>query len=243
MNNTYKTDYKVRYSEVDCNYCMRLDYVFTHFQDITGLHSIEMGIDGKNLLEKSNAFWVLTKIKMKIGHLPSFEESIEIETWPTEARGVRFGRNYNISQNGQILVSGISEWCTLDADSGRPRKADTIAYPHTMEHRKEQSRAGEFLKNKENVDEAMLHHTHCSSLTDIDTNNHTNNIAYLRMILNCFSKSEFEMLNIDEFQVAFLAQTFYGDEIDVYKKQTDYGFYFEGKKEEMTVFTSLMTLK
>lgn len=31
---------------------------------------------------------------------------------------------------------------------------------------------------------------------------------------------------IDEFQINFLSQTFYGDEIKVYKKKTDYGNFY-----------------
>ena len=52
MNNSYKIDYKVKYSEVDSDYKMRLDHIVTHFQDITGLHSDEMEIDGKMLLKE-----------------------------------------------------------------------------------------------------------------------------------------------------------------------------------------------
>ena len=45
-------------------------------------------------------------------------------------------------------------------------------------------------------------------------------------------------LNIDEMQVNFVSQSFYNDEIAVYKKRTDYGYYVEGKKDNLTVFTT-----
>ena len=41
---------------------------------------------------------------------------------------------------------------------------------------------------------------------------------------------------IDEFQINFLSQTFYGDEIKVYKKKTDYGIFIEGKHNGIAVF-------
>ena len=243
MNNSYKIDYKVKYSEVDSDYKMRLDHIVTHFQDITGLHSDEMEIDGKTLLEKSNAFWVLTKLKMKIHRLPEFDETLEIETWPTVAKGVRFGRDYRISKDGIPLISGTSDWCTLDFDTRKPRRVDTIHYLHIMPHREDRSDAGEILRIRETVEDAEINHKYRSSFVDIDTNKHTNNIAYLRMILNCFSPEEFNELQLDELQVSFLSQTFHGDEITVYKKKTDYGFYIEGQCNGMGVFNCVMLVK
>jgi len=240
MNNNYKTDYKVKYSEVDRFYKMRLDHVFTHFQDITGLHSDEMEIDSKTLLEKSNAFWVLTKVKMKINFFPEFDEKIEIETWPTPSKGARFGREYLISRENTPLISGSSEWCTLDYDTKRRRRADTVHYPHTMPHREDRSGAGDFLRIRETVDKANFNHKHVCSFVDIDTNNHTNNVAYLRMMLNCFSPEEFNSLIIDEMQVSFLSQTFFGDEVSIYKKKTDYGFYVEGQCGSTIVFSCVI---
>jgi len=243
MNNSYKIDYKVKYSEVDSDYKMRLDHIVTHFQDITGLHSDEMEIDGKTLLEKSNAFWVLTKLKMKIHRLPEFDETLEIETWPTVAKGVRFGRDYRISKDGIPLISGTSDWCTLDFDTRKPRRVDTRHYPHTMPHREDRSDAGEILRIRETVEDTDINHRYLSSFVDIDTNKHTNNIAYLRMILNCFSPEEFNELQLDELQISFLSQTFHGDEITVYKKKTDYGFYIEGQCNGTGVFNCVMLVK
>lgn len=242
MNNTYKINHQVKYSEVDSNYRMRLDHIATHFQDITGLHSNEMEIDGKTLLERSNAYWVLTKLKMRLHRLPAFEQTVEIETWPTVVKGVRFGRDYRISKDGKPLISCISDWCTLDHDTRKPRRVDTIHYPHTMPHREDRSAAGDFLRMREAVEQRDYHHTYRSSFVDIDTNEHTNNIAYLRMMLNCFSPEEFKGLPLDQLQVSFLSQAFYGDEILIYKKKTDYGFYIEGQCNGISVFNCLLLL-
>lgn len=243
MNNTYKLDHSVKYSEADSNYNLRLDHIISHFQDITGLHSNEMGIDGKTMLEKSNAFWVLTKVKVKINTMPVFDETVEIETWPLPSKGVRFKRDYAINKDGNRLVMCSSEWCTLDFTDRKPRRVDSVCYPHDMLHREDPSGAGEFLRVKETVAASDYNHTYRSSFVDIDTNKHTNNIAYLRMILNCFSPDEFDSIKPDEIQVAFVSQTFYGDEIRVYKKKTDYGFYIEGRKGDSSVFNCVLTLK
>lgn len=243
MNNTYKLKHTVSYSELDSNYKLRLDYIFSHFQNIADLHSKEMGTDGEALLKKSNVFWVLTKVKLKIFEMPRFNDNIMLETWPLKAKGVRYDRDFLFSDGDKALVMGASEWCTLDYTTRKLRRVDSVAYPQDMPFREDRSGAGEYLRIKETVGEDDFNHSYHSSFVDIDTNKHTNNVAYLRMILNCFSPEEFEALSIDEMQVSFLAQTFHGDEIKIYKKKTDYGFYIEGRNNENSVFNCVVILK
>lgn len=240
MKNACKLKHIVSYSEVDSFYKLRLDYIFSHFQNIAALHSKEMGTDGEALLEKSNVFWVLTKVKLKIAEFPRSGETITVETWPLKARGVRYDRDFMLSNERKPLVMGSSEWCTLDYTTHKLRRVDSVAYPQDMQFRDDRSGAGRFLREKEAVCDMDLHHTYRTSFVDIDTNKHTNNVAYLRMILNCFSPDEFESMKMDEFQVNFLSQTFYGDEITVYKKQIDYGFYIEGQCNETSVFNCMI---
>ena len=240
MNNTYKLNHTVSYSEVDSFYKLRLDYIFSHFQNIADLHSKEMGTDGEALLQKSNVFWVLTKMKLKILELPKSGDDLIVETWPLKAKGVRFDRDFKLSNKDKVFVMGSSEWCTLDYTTQKLRRVDSVAYPHDMPFREDRSGAGDMLRTKETVNDTDLHHTYRSSFVDIDTNKHTNNVAYLRMILNCFTPDEFEALTIDEFQINFLSQTFYGDEIKIYKKKIDYGFYIEGHCNETIVFNCII---
>lgn len=243
MQNFYKTEYTVQSTEVDSNWKMRIDRIVELFQAITGTHSIEIGVDGPTLLEKSNAFWVLTKFKLKINKFPVMENDLTVETWPTFAKGVRFGRDFLLCKDDETLVMGASEWCTLDYTTKEIRRTNSVCYPTDMPHRDFLSGAGEFIRVRETVNDEDFNHTHTCRFVDIDTNKHTNNIAYLRMALNCFSPDEFEKLNLGELQISFLAQTFFGEEIKVYKKQTDYGFYIEGKCDNKTVFNCVLGVK
>ena len=143
MNNTYTLQHTVSYSEVDSFYKLRLDHIFSHFQNIADLHSKEMGTDGEVLLQKSNVFWILTKIKLKIAELPKSGETITVETWPLKAKGIRFDRDFKLSNNEKVFVMGSSEWCTLDYTTQKLRRVDSVAYPHDMPFREDRSGAGE----------------------------------------------------------------------------------------------------
>ncbi len=243
MQNFYKTEYKIKSTEIDSNWKMRIDHIIELFQSITGIHSTQMGVDGPSLFKNSNAFWVLTKFKIKIDTLPLMEETVLVETWPTFVKGVRFGRDFLMQKDGKTYVMGSSEWCTLDYTTKELRRTNTVCYPTDMPHRDYLSGAGDFIKLRETVCEDDYNHTHKCLFVDIDTNKHTNNIAYLRMALNCFSPDEFEALNVSDVQITFVSQSYYGDEIKVYKKQIETGFYIEGKLNDKSVFNCVVTLK
>ena len=243
LQNFYKADYTVKSTEVDSNWKMRIDHIVELFEAVTGVHSIELGVDGPTLLEKSNAFWVLTKFKIKIADFPMMEDKLTVETWPTIVKGVRFGRDFLLQKDNKPCVMGASEWCTLDYTTKELRRTSTVCYPADMPHRDYLSGAGDFIRVRENVNEEDFNHTHKCLFIDIDTNKHTNNIAYLRMALNCFTPDEFEAFNLEDMQITFLSQTFYGDEIKIYKKEAENGFYIEGKLNDKAVFNCIFTHK
>ena len=241
MNNTYKYTHQINYSEIESRAKMRLDCVSAHFQQATTFHAKEMGIDGENTVNKSNAYWVLSRIKLKLFEVPSLYDLIEVETFPTSVSAVRFNRDYKLNKDGKCLICGTSEWCCLDKDTLAIRRTDSICYPKDLEHRVDRSGAGEFLKVRESVEEKDFNHIEYSRFCDIDSNNHTNNVSYVKMALNCFNPREYQSLNVDEIEITYNAQTYFGDEIAIYKKQTDYGYYIEGICRDKKTFT--LTIK
>lgn len=243
MKNTYVCDHIVNYSEIDTAYRMRLDSVISAFQTVTLYHSTEMQVDADSLAKNSNGFWVLCKSRFAINRLPKIGETLTMETWPTTVTPVRFMRDYNFWVNGEVAVSGRSEWCVMDIDSRTVRKTSTVCYPHEMEHRTDRSAAGDFSRRRETVESSDLHHVHTSRFVDVDPNGHTNNVAYVRMALDCFTPEEFASLPLDSFEIYYLSQSYFGDELRLYRKKTDYGYYLEGTCGEKPAFVATLTVK
>ncbi len=243
MNNTYKINHKVKFSEVDVSYNMTPDSIVTYLQDMTGTHSLEMGVDADNMRKKSNAFWIITKIKLKIYSRPRFDDVLEFETWPTTVDRIRFERDYTVSRNGEMLVACRSQWCVLDCDTFKLRRTDSVCYPHDMLHREDRSGAGEFVRSYEKTEDADLAFVHKIRFTELDPNGHTNNVSYLRMALNTFELEEMKELEFDEIQISFASQTYFGDEVKLYRKKTENGYYVEGKKDGAPVFDCIITVK
>lgn len=240
MQNFWQIEHQVDYSEVDSFNKLRIDGILSLLQLITTFHSKEMGVDGYNTAKKSNAFWVVSKFKLKILDIPKLFDHLKVETWPTTVSAIRFNRDYKIIKENSPCVLATSEWCTLDLDTKSLRKTSSICYPFDMEHIKDRSGAGEFSRVTNTTEEQDYSHTHTVLYVDIDSNKHTNNLAYIRMALNAFTPQELQDFNVKEIEVYFQSQSYYKDQIKVYKKQTETGYLVQGNLGDKTIFSIIL---
>lgn len=238
MENNYKSISKIRYSEVDKNYEMRFDAILDAFQNLTTFHSYEMKIDKESLKSSSNGFFVITRMKFSFDNPLLLGEDAEFITYPEKVTTLRFYRGFEINGENGKRVKGYSEWCVLDCDTLMPRKSDTVAYPHDLPVFK-YFEDPSFIRFNEITSEKDEVYRYAVKSTDIDGNGHTNNAAYSRMAVNAFSPDEFGAENFKGFEIDFISQTYYDDEIAVYKKKTNAGVYVEGKLNDKPVFKSL----
>ena len=243
--NKYFLKQKITATQSDMKSLFRFDSILGAFQDATTAHSAIMGVDHDGLIASSNAFWVLSKIKFKISGSIKTGDEVTIQTWPKKPSAFRFIREYLIEKDGafagedaSVKIEGKSEWCVLDADTHMLRKLSSICYPK-FEHIEDSTGVSDFARLKIEVGEEDLAYTYKTALTDIDCNAHVNNLAYARMSLNAFSPEEFALKGFNAFELHFISQTFYGDEISIYKKTTESGVYVEGKKADLSVFKAL----
>lgn len=238
MKNYLETYSTVTSSQVDHLNNLRFDSILNIFQNLATAHATEIGMGFLDLKKHSNAFWVLTKIKFNVNDKLLQNDEIICRTWPIKPSTIRFLRDYEIKgPNG--FVNGISEWCILDASSGAIRKLSTVCYPENLNHIKDRADVSDFLRLKIDVDDSDYVYTYKTLFCDIDCNKHVNNVAYAKMALNTFSLDEFSSYNFKGFEIHFISQSYYGNEIKIYKKQVENGVYVEGKIDNNTIFKTL----
>ena len=242
MKNYYGIKRKTTSSMYDNNFRLRFDEILTIMQDLATAHSYDMQVDHEKLLKSSNAFWVLSRAKFKINKHVKNNTVVYYKTWPLKPSGVRFTREFSFIQNKSVILSGRSEWCILDSNSYTLRRLDSVVYPNDLNYIKKFSDTPDFCKEKFSVSDEDYVYDYKIAFTDIDVNNHTNNVAYCRMALNCFSVEEFNNKDFSTFEIKFINQTFYGDEIKLYKKIIDKNaYYIEGITQNKKVFYSIIS--
>lgn len=241
MNNTYSIKKQVDSSMIDYNNVMRFDNALLEFQNLAIFHSHEMGVGFEDLKNSSNAFWVLTKVKLYAPKMPHLTENTTFTTYPTDISALRFIREFTAFGDNGGKVLGHSEWCVLDFDTKQLRRSSSIVYPNDLVHRTDNVGLTFDNARYEISDEDYVY-TYKVKLTDIDCNRHTNNVAYARMALNAFTIDEYDSYNFNTFEIKFISQSYFASEIEIYKKAVDANTVFIlGKSQDKNVFSVVLS--
>ncbi|WP_172915546.1 acyl-[acyl-carrier-protein] thioesterase [Capnocytophaga canimorsus] len=238
MKQTIFTEtYKVRSTQLNVNNQLGLYGVLGILQDIAAEHAENLGF-GYEQLVKEGFFWVLTQQKLKMKRWPKWNERITVKTWSLPVMGVYAFREFEIlSEKGEVIGSCSSTWITLDIASRKPidlSDRQELFYARTD---------GALDFKTERIDlpsDLELIKKFNVRISDLDVNLHVNNIKYSQWVLDMLSLKNHKNYAIKEYDINFLSETFYNDEIQGYSStptfETDGNItvFFCGKKSEQT---------
>ncbi len=242
MKNWHTEKILINDTNVDYNSVVPVTEFLRLFQIATFNHSQEIGLDHNSMQEKSNAFWVVTKMKLCLNDFVRSQDKVSVTTWIHEVGGVRALRDCVMKIKNSIKVKATSEWCCLDYETRRLRKMNSISYP-ILDMQKTNKLNTVFTNMKEEVDKKDFVYSKIVRSTDVDLNNHTNNLRYNFMALDAFTVNEMKNINIKEYEIYFVNESYEGDKIDIFKKRLKNYFYIEGKIEDKTIFRSVIKFK
>ena len=242
MKNTHQEYYTPNDNELDLNKNICVFDVLKMLQRVTFSHSNILKLDHGSMLEKSNAFWVVTKMKYIVNNPIGANEKVLLKTWTQIPSSVRFLRDIQIKKSNKILVKAVSEWCCLDYTTHTLRRSNSICYPD-LEMVKTNSNNLKFSNPRIEVCGKDYVYTKIVRATDIDVNNHTNNLKYTNIAMDAFTVKELQNRLIKEYEIYFVNQSYEGDAIDVFKKKVGSGFYIEGRVQDKTIFKVVLKFK
>jgi len=235
---------KLVVNDTNVNFEMKLSIteIIRFLQLTTFNHSNIIELDHKTMQEKSNAFWVITKLKVKLNKSVSSGETIKVATWTQPLSTIRAIRDFKIKQKNCVIAKACAEWCCLDLNTRRIRKLSTIQYPNL-----EMVEKGTSNLTFNNLNQEYSSNNYAYSRTirssDIDINNHTNNLKYNTIAIDAFSVEELKTFEIKEYEIHFVNESKEGDVINVYKKKIGNTYFIEGVTEEKVIFKVCLKIK
>lgn len=205
------------------------------FQYAVTLHTEQLGVAYDTVLEKYNAKWVIAKLRMEFSDFPKNKDKIQIQTWPHKAGAIKFGRSFLITGERDYAV-GYSDWCVIDADTFQMKRAREIEFPPL-----------DYIEDKpcskySNVkpSESTLVYSRTMRVSDLDINNHVNNVSYVTMAMDCLSSAEISQTEIKSFEAHFTSQCFEGETLDFYREDRDGVIIITAKKKQENVFIAVI---
>ena len=128
-------------------------------------------------------------------------------------RGIFFRRDFIVyDKDQQVIVRGVSGWLLVAVSTLRPQRPSQLGIDLP---------ANEGKKSLDHFPERITTQTtqvafrKTVAYNEIDQNLHVNNTRYLDWAADCFQQQHYQDYKLSEFTLEFLAETHWGDEIEL----------------------------
>jgi acyl-ACP thioesterase len=213
---TLSEEFTVRSYDVDCTGRLRPTALFNYFQDIAGRHATTLGL-GYTALQGTGHLWVLSRAKVRIVHMPVWEETVQITTWPKGQDGLLFLREFSMNdRKGAALALGTTGWLFLDAATGRPQGAQALPIPLPLMPQKHALE--EPLRKLKPPENFSASHTRTVLQSDIDVNNHVNTARYVDWVMDTYDIGFLSAHPLRSLQMNYLGESHAGDAITLHRE-------------------------
>lgn len=238
----FRKEYMPQFREADASGFVGLRGYFNYFQDVATHYMHNLGKGNDTLPEEYGICWMYTKYKMHIRKEADFTAPLEFETWAEQEQStVRVWQDFVVSRNHEIYAEGRVESCLYNMETQCLSRLMEIDYPMNQADERTISLDpfSRFPKKIANMD---YRYTYTVRYTDLDKSRHMNNLLYINLFLNAFDLEFFEENRITDFEIHYLNQCFYMEDIEVYAKQEEDRILLAGMKKDGTLAVQGMVM-
>lgn len=205
--------------------------IFELIEDAASELMGELHIDGATAMREYNAMWVFSKNYIRIFRRPEWREHFEISSYISKHSPLRLFIDTELtSPGGEPLMRSRLEICALDLTTGGLRKPPTLGFREEMEHPFPLPEL-DFMRFPKSA--AQHIGTEKVRSMNLDYCGHTNNVEYVRFILNTFTSEELRAKEISCIEMNYRGQSYEGDTLGIERTAepgTDTFFITRGDK-------------
>ncbi|UCG27875.1 MAG: hypothetical protein JSV24_00525 [Bacteroidales bacterium] len=206
----FQYSYAVHSYELDAGLRVPLTVVGNYIQDIAGKHAKAMNLGYEDMLAWDQ-FWVLSRLRISMKKYPGWNDTLNLETWPSGIGKLFAIREFRIlDEKKEVIGDAASAWLIVDRSSRRPRSPEILkdripVIPVSTTEVK--------LEKLPGVGCGTEHKPFVVKYSDLDQNNHANNVKYLQWILDSYPGNYCIDHLVKVFEINFLSETSLDDEI------------------------------
>lgn len=225
----YQIDTQVGSFQVFPNGKIRFASIGDLFQEIAWRHA-ESGGFGKSLME-NNQMWALARLDIRTEEMPKWGDEVRLFT---AVRGVNklfaFREFLMLSEQGEVLVKGMSSWLLLDTESKRPIRPSSVLPPELFDP----NLITPWQPEKIKVDGSLILEQKIQvRFSDLDLNNHVNNTSYIRWAEDILMENGIEMKCLS---MNYLSEAHLQNLVDLTVYKSEETFFVSGTVEGKPVF-------
>ena len=215
---------------VDFNGRLTMGVLGNHLLNCAGFHANDRGF-GIATLNEDNYTWVLSRLAIELDEMPYQYENFSVQTWVENVYRLFTDRNFAIiDKDGKKIGYARSVWAMINLNTRKPADLLTLHGGSTVDYVCDEPCPIEKPSRiKVTSDQPIA--TLTAKYSDIDINGHVNSIRYIEHILDLFPIELYKTKRIRRFEMAYVAESYYDDELTLYKDELgDGAFDIEVKK-------------
>ena len=235
MENEYKRKFFIGYSNCDRKVNLSVLNSLYLIQDMMTEYFGFLKSDNIILKSENNAIWVLAKTKVHFNKYPKWRDLIEGTVFTTGIKPIRLETEAQFKDKDKnILFYANQETCVIDLTDRKIRKINTVNYPTGVQI-KEGINKEKYLRLNTEFTEADKVYEQKIHSTDIDFSYHTNNVSYVKYILNSLNSDFIDSHKITDFEIHYINESKEGQKLSIYKKIKDNEIEFLIKEENREI--------
>lgn len=208
-----------------CDFSKRLfiGHLGNHLLNAADFHSNDRDF-GMNYLNPIHKTWVLSRLAIEMEDMPTAYDKFDVETWVESAMRYFTNRDFRISSPDDKIVYGYgrSIWAMIDTRTRQPQNIMEIRNGEIEQYiDKDKECPIAPLSRVKMGKEAQLVREIDTNYSDVDVNGHINSVKYIEHVLDLFSLDWYHTHRIKRFDIAYVAESHYGDKLSFYKEAVD----------------------
>lgn len=235
MENEYKRKFFIGYSNCDRKVNLSVLNSLYLIQDMMTEYFGFLKSDNIILKSENNAIWVLAKTKVHFNKYPKWRDLIEGTVFTTGIKPIRVETEAQFKdKDNNVLFYANQETCVIDLTDRKIRKINTVNYPTGVQI-KEGINKEKYLRLNTEFTEADKVYEQKIHSTDIDFSYHTNNVSYVKYILNSLNSDFIDSHKITDFEIHYINESKERQKLSIYKKIKDNEIEFLIKEENREI--------
>lgn len=213
MSIKYSSEFVIPYYDTNKNGFLKSTTMLSYMMETSNLQSDHLGV-GAEYLFKNNVAWMLNRWRVRFFKFPKVKEKITVETWCSGIDRFYALREFAAyDENGEKIAMATTQWVFVDVLKQRPKRVsqdmiDIYGYIDEKHFGDFYDFRAEFNTDTNSGEDYYVRKS------DIDYNNHVNNVKYLDWILEVIPTEIDEDHLLYELEIQYKKQVKYGETIN-----------------------------
>ena len=215
---------------VDFNGRLTMGVLGNHLLNCAGFHASDRGF-GIATLNEDNYTWVLSRLAIELDEMPYQYEEFSVQTWVENVYRLFTDRNFAvINKDGKKIGYARSVWAMINLNTRKPADLLTLHGGSIVDYVCDEPCPIEKPSRiKVTTKEPVA--TITAKYIDIYINLHLNSIRYIEHILDLFPIELYKTKHIRRFEMAYVAESYYGDQLSFFQEEVlENEYHIEVKK-------------